>query len=90
MVARLSVAGRAVRGRTLVDPVPMTRSTAYPGMGAREREGSLAVVQRGSLPATGRVALRAGLTKLPAVFVVRLVTGIAVLGGSRVLVARVA
>jgi len=90
MVARFSMASRAVRGRTLVDPVPMTRCTAYPGMRAREREGSLTVVQRGSLPATGGVALRAGLTELPAVFVVRLVTGNAVLGGSRVLVARMA
>ena len=87
MVARLSVAGRAVRGRALVDPVPMTRCTADPGMGAREREASLTVVQRSSLPATGRVALRAGLTELPVVFVACLVTGSAVLGGSRVPIA---
>jgi len=89
VVTRLSMAGRAVRGRTLVDPVPMTRITAGPGMGAREREGSLTVVQRGSLPATGGVALRAGLTKLPVVFIVRLVTGNAALGRAAILVARV-
>jgi len=58
-------------------------------MRAREREGRLAVVQRGPLPATGRVALGAGLTKLPVVFVVRLVTSHAVLGSPRVLAARV-
>jgi hypothetical protein len=90
VVARLSVAGRTACGRALVDPVPMTRTTAYPGMGAREWEGSLTVVQRSSLPATGRVALRAGLAELPIVFVVRLVTGNTALGSPRVLVARMA
>ena len=89
MVAWLSVAGRAVRGRALVDPVPMTRSTADAGMRAREREGSLTVVQRGTLPATGGMALRAGLTELPVVFVVRLVAGNATLGRAAILVARV-
>lgn len=90
MVARLSMAGRAIRGRTLVDPVPMTRAAADPGMRACEREGSLTVIQRGSLPATRRVALRAGLTELPTVFVVRLVAGIAVLGRAAILVALMA
>ena len=48
------------------------------------------MIKAGSLPAISGVALRAGLTKLPAVFVARLVTGVAVLWGSRVLVARMA
>ena len=48
------------------------------------------MIERGPLPAIGRVALRTGLAKLPAMFVVRLMAGIAVLGGSRVLVARMA
>ena len=48
------------------------------------------MVERGSLPAAGRMALRAGLAELPAVFVVRLVTGRAVLWGPRILVARMA
>ena len=90
MVARLSVAGRTACGRTLVDPVPMTRTTAYPGMRAREWEGSLTMIQRSSLPATSRVTLSAGLTELPAVFVVRLVTGNTALRGPSVLVARMA
>ena len=67
----------------------MTRTTAYPCMPARERKASRAVTKAGSLPAASRVALRAGLAELPAVFVARLVTGRAVLRGSRVLVARV-
>jgi hypothetical protein len=80
MVARFSMAGRAVFGRTLVDPIPMTRTTACPGMRAREGESSRAMIKAGSLPATGRVALRAVLAELPVVFVVRLVTGRAVRG----------
>ena len=55
-----------------------------------ERVRGRVVIKAGSLPAIGRVALRAGLTKLSIVFVARLVTGKAVLGGSRVLVARMA
>ena len=42
------------------------------------------------LPALGRVTLRAVLTKLPAVFVVRLVACVAVLWGSALLVSGVA
>jgi hypothetical protein len=80
MVTRFSMAGRAVFGRTLVDPIPMTRTTACPGMRAREGESSRAMIKAGSLPATGRVALRAVLAELPVVFVVRLVTGRAVRG----------
>jgi hypothetical protein len=55
-----------------------------------ERIRRRAMIERGSLPAIGRVALRAGLTKLSVVFVTRLVTGNAALGGPRVLVARMA
>ena len=90
MVGRLSVTGRAIRRRALVDPVAVTRGTAYPSVSAREREGSLAVIYRGPLPATGSVALRAGLAELPVVFVVRLVTGRTVLWRPRILVARMA
>ena len=67
----------------------MARCAAYPRVPARERETGQVVIQRRSLPAAGGVALRAGLTELPAVVVVRLVTGDAVLGRAAVLVALV-
>ena len=64
----------------------MARRTAYPRVPARERKAGQVVIQRRALPAAGRVALRAGLTELPAVFVARLVTGDAVLRRAAVLV----
>jgi hypothetical protein len=59
-------------------------------MRAREREGGPIVIQRGSLPAAGRVTLGAILAKLSAVPVVGLVAGGAVRRRAAVLVSRVA
>ena len=59
-------------------------------MPPNERVWGRVVIKAGSLPALEGVALRAALTELPAVFVVGLVTGIAVLRSSAVLVSGVA
>ena len=56
----------------------------------RERICRSIVIKGHPKPARGRVALRARLTELPAVWVVFLVAGIAVLGNSRVLAALMA
>ena len=48
------------------------------------------MVERGSLPTAGRMALGAGLAELPIVLVVRLVTGVTILRCPRVLIARMA
>ncbi len=89
MVARFPVAGCAVGGRALIDPVAVTGATTDPGMRSGEREGGQVVVQGGALPAAGRVALGAVLAELPIVPVVGPVTGDAALGCPRVLAARV-
>ena len=48
------------------------------------------MIERGSLPTIRRVALCTGLTELPAMSIVRLVTGVTILRGPGVLVTRVA
>ena len=88
-VARL-VTGRAVLGRPRVLVACMALHTGNLPVPPGERVCGRAVIKGGSLPATGRVALRAALTKLPAMFVVRLVACVAVLWGSTILVSGVA
>ena len=85
MVAGFPVACCAVGGRALEDPISMTRSAAHSPVRAGEREGRQVMVQRRSLPAISGVALCAVLAKLPAVYIVRLMTGHAVLRCAAVL-----
>lgn len=88
-VVRL-VTGVAVLGRAAVLVTRVALHAGHLPVPARERKGGCAVIEAGSLPAAGVVALHAGLAELSAVPVVRLVTGVAVLGQAAVLVTRVA
>ena len=74
--ARVLVAGMAGRAGNL---------GVFPNKGVRR-----GVIKGNRLPASRRVALIAGLAKLPTVAVVRLVAGVAVLWGALVLAAGVA
>ena len=84
------VAGVAIlrRSRVLTSCVALRAGNlpVLPG----ERICRSIVIKGHAQPARGRVALRAGLTELPAVRVVILVAGVTVLGNSRVLVALMA
>jgi len=71
--------GIAILRRAFINAVHMTTRACHAGMRARQLEGRKIMVKTGRLPGAGGMAGRTIRAELPVVFIVVLMTGIAIL-----------